>query len=808
MTSYSLAQIAEIVSGELKGNPELTVTDISFDTRKLVSPRNSIFIALKTARNDGHNYIAESFRKGVRAFLVQKDYRQEIDASFISVEDPLLALQRLAQYHRSQFQIPVLAITGSNGKTIVKEWLSQLLTAYMPVAASPRSYNSQLGVPLSIWQVNSAHEIALIEAGISQSGEMEKLEAMIQPSLGIFTNIGDAHLENFTDKKTLIREKAQLFRHADKVIVKGGHTDILKELKELNLPTHSWGTSTEDTVHLTTEIKAGHTVVEVNRSIRFIIPFTDAASIENACNVLITALLLEVPYPIIQRGLKSLESLDMRLQVLKGVNGCTIINDSYTADVKALENSLDLAHNYAYKKPKTLIISKFPQAHLESYAHIKRLIIDKDVTRLITIGLDTHSAQDLMPNVEPYLSKEAFLNQDLLTMFRDEVIIIKGARKFQLEDIAKRLQQKDQQTVLEINLNAFTENLNYYRSLIAPKTKIMAMVKAFSYGSGSYEVASHLESLGVEYLAVAQTDEGAELRKNGVQVPILVLNPEPSAFSAIVRYELQPEIYSLALLKEFISYIEENRLEDYPIQIKLDTGMHRLGMEEEDLDELIETISSSKAVKIEAIFSHLAAADNPKEDEFTRGQIATYDKYASQIMAALDYSPLRHICNSAAISRFPEAHNDMVRLGISLYGISSNEEVQKHIKLASRLKTTIIQTRILKPGDTLGYGRRFTAKARTEVAVIPIGYADGLFRGLGNGKFHAKIGKQTAKIIGTICMDMCFLDITHWNAKTGDEVQIFSTAEDVKEMANIINSIPYEILSAISYRVKREYYAE
>ncbi len=811
MTKYKLGKIAEYTGGNLVGNAELTITDISFDTRKLVAPKNSIFFALKTSRNDGHKYINTAFDKGVRAFVVADDYHSEIPASFIKVGDTLLALQQLAAKHRSNFSNPVLAITGSNGKTTVKEWLTQVLQQEINIASSPRSFNSQIGVPLSLWQIEPQHHLAIIEAGISEVGEMKRLAEMIAPSIGIFTNVGDAHLQNFDDKLHLIREKAVLFSQCEWVVVNGDQKELVNELKKLHLPIVSWGLEDENDIVVRFVSEQNGTKAHVKFSgdtFEFLIPFTEHSSLENACQVIVTSLKLKIKGDIIQKGISALEPLDMRLQVLKGINNCMLINDAYTADIKALESSLDLAHTYAHNRSKTLIISDFPFGASNTYQRIQKLIEEKNIKRLITIGIEENIAREIHSTAEVFHSKSSFLTQDLNQQFQNEVVVIKGARKYELESIAKRLQLKDHQTVLEINLNAFTENLNYYKKLLHTKTKVMAMVKAFSYGSGSYEVASHLESLGVDYLAVAYADEGIALRKNGIQLPILVLNPEPTAFKSIIRYNLEPEIYSIELLKLFIAELSAHELSEFPVHIKLDSGMHRLGIEADEIDLLISHLSENQAVHVESIFSHLAASEDSKYDAFTKSQTALFQTNSEKIIQALDYSPLRHICNTAAISRFPNAHFDMVRLGIGLYGISADEKNQNALELAGKLKTTIIQTRIIQQGESLGYGRNFYAENETKIAIIPIGYADGLSRALGNGDFQVKIGNETAPIIGTICMDMAFVDISHCPAKTGDEVVIFDSSETIKKIANTLNTIPYEVLSSISHRVKRIYFAE
>ena len=811
MTTYSLAEISELIHGKTKGKSDLQISEISFDSRKLITPFKSIFFALKTTRNDGHQFINQAFDKGVRAFVVEKGFSSSLEASFVTVDNSLAALQLLAKEHRKSLDYPVLAITGSNGKTIVKEWLKKVLSSSLNVGVSPRSFNSQIGVPLSIWTLSNENDLGIIEAGISVKGEMKKLRDIVEPSFGVFTTIGTAHLSNFTNNAELIREKASLFKNCDWVVVNNDNRILVSELETLNIKLFKWGKSGGVDVLIKPTTKGKKTTLEVafnNQKSSFEIPFTDNASIENASHVVATALKLEISPERIKRELKSLEPLEMRLQVVNGINNCTIINDAYTSDLLALENAIDLAQKYSQNRQNTLVISDFEEATPSLYKKVKNLAVKKKIDRVITIGMSPSNAALIHPNTEVFSSLSEFMDEDISTFFKDEVVIIKGARKFRLEKLAHRLQLKDHQTVLEVRLNAFTENLNFYKTFISKETKVMAMVKAFSYGSGAYEVASHLENLGVNYLGVAYSDEGIALREKGVQLPIVVLNPEPSSFDSMLRYNLEPEIYSTALLISLKKVLKENCITEYPIHVKLDTGMHRLGLESHELDEFINMLTSDNTFKVVSVFSHLAASDDPTHDQFTRDQITEFIDLAGLIRDKIGYDFIKHICNTSGINRFPEAHLDMVRLGIGLYGISSSAEVQKKIQLAGKLKTTIIRTRKILAGDSIGYSRKTILTRDSRIAVIPIGYADGLFRTLGNGKYHVRIGNQSAPIIGNICMDMAFLDITDCTAETGQEVLIFNSPEDVKQMANIMETIPYEILSAISQRVKREYYSE
>ena len=811
MTMNSLAEISELIHGEITGKGDLKISELCFDSRKLITPFTSLFFAIKTNKNDGHRFIQEAFKKGVRAFVVEKGFKSSLSASFIEVENSLDALQLLAKEQRKKLNYPILAITGSNGKTIVKEWLKKVIKGSVNIGVSPRSFNSQIGVPLSIWTLSSEMDLGIIEAGISAKGEMKKLREIVNPTYGIFTTIGTAHLSNFKNHSELIKEKSALFKNCEWVVVNNDNRPLVTGLESLNIKLFKWGKSGNVDVLIEPIIKRNGTTLQVeydNQKSVFEIPFTDNASLENACHVTATALKLDVSRDRIKKGLKTLEPIEMRLQVVNGFNNCTIINDAYTADLFALENAISLAQKYNQNRKTTLVISDFENANPSIYKKVKNLSVKRKIDRVITIGMSDTNANSIHSNIEAFDSLSEFMSNDMNVFFKDEVVIIKGARKFRLEKLAQRLQLKDHQTVLEVRLNAFTENINFYKTLISKDTKVMAMVKAFSYGNGSYEVASHLENIGVDYLGVAYSDEGIALRKKGVQLPILVLNPEPASFESMLLYNLEPEIYSTALLIDFKKVLKENSISEYPIHIKLDTGMHRLGLENHELEEFIEILNSDNSFKVKSIFSHLAASDDQTQDQFTRGQLTKFTKLAKIITDKIGYDCIKHICNTSGINRFPEAHLDMVRLGIGLYGISSNDEIQKKIHLAGKLKTTIIRTREIAARDSIGYGRKTILERGTRIAVIPIGYADGLFRALGNGKFSVKIGNQTAPIIGNICMDMAFIDITNCNAQTGQEVLVFSSPSDIKQMASIMETIPYEVLSSISQRVKREYYSE
>jgi len=807
MNNYTAGEIASIVNGSLKGNSSLDVSTYHFDSRKIISPENGLFIALKTNKANGHDFIKQAFSKGITTFLVNRSFRPFKGATFILCDEPLTALQRLAKHHKNQLNHPILAVTGSNGKTIVKQWLNDVLSKHLQVQSSFKSFNSQLGVPLSILQLKNSADISIVEAGISRPNEMQKLEEIIQPEFGIFTTIGSAHLENFKDEKRLIKEKCALFKNSEWVVVSEAYQAVITELKLGKSKVITWGKSNEADYKVSYDINQSYSLIRVHtkeEKVVFQVPFIDNASLENVTNVIITCLKLNLRVEKIKAAVLDLIPLKMRLQVLSGINGCTIINDAYTLDFNALKYSLQLADKYANGRPKTLIVSK-PKGFLgEKPASFSQVLKDYDVNKVLTVDSDLaieHISHKNFKDVLELLA--AVANAD----FKDEIIIIKGARKYEFEKITNRLQARDHQTVLEVNLAAITHNLEYFKSKLLPNTGVMGMIKASSYGSGAFEVASHLSNLGLKYLAVAYTDEGIELRKKGVNTPILVLNPEPSAFDSLLRFNLEPEIYSLELFRAFLSHLRLVSQKNFPIHIKLNTGMNRLGFNTHEIPELIELITAEE-VKIKTVFSHLAASDSAEHKQFTLEQIKLYDDNTAQLEKVLPYAFLKHISNTAGIENYPEAEFDLVRLGIGLYGISSSAETQKLLKPVLRLKTTIIQVRTVEAGESIGYKRNFIAKRKMRIGIVPIGYADGLHRSLGNGQFNFKIGNQKVPTVGIICMDMTFIDLTNSTAKTGDTAVVFSNAENIKELADLARTIPYEIISSISYRVKRTYLEE
>ena len=732
------------------------------------------------------------------------------------VKNSIEALQQLATFHRRQFSLKTIGITGSNGKTIIKEWLYELLQSDYNIVRNPGSYNSQIGVPLSVWQIEKRHDLGIFEAGISQIGEMEKIASVIDCELGIFTNIGEAHSEGFHSKKEKISEKLKLFNRAKTVIYCRDH-QLLDALfqKSDSKKYFTWSQKKEADLQITAISKKENTseirAIFQSNSFAFSIPFTDDASIENAIHCCAILLLLKLPIAKIQACMPKLEPVSMRLEVKEGINDCVIINDSYNSDLTALELALNFATKSQANKKFVLILSDILQSGLSPdtlYKKVAHLIIAKKVKQLIAIGTEINVLKKYLPKdfeVSFFKKTADFLKAFESKNFYNNTVLLKGARIFEFEKIVHRFEEKVHKTVLEVDLSAIIRNLKVYGQYLKPDTKLMAMVKASAYGSGSVEVAKILEFYKVDYLAVAYADEGVELRKAGIQLPILVLNPEEASFSAMLRYELEPEIYSLELLGQLLDFLPFSQ--PISIHLKLDTGMHRLGFEEKDIANLVNTLKAYPFVKIKSIFSHLAASDMKVHDTFSQQQVNQFLKMYERICKNLTYRPLRHILNSSGILRFPQYQLDMVRLGIGLYGIDSSGMVQQQLSVVNTLKATISQIKTIAKAETVGYNRSGKIKQTKKIATITIGYADGLARKTGNGKYEVSVKGQKAPIIGNVCMDMCMIDISHIsNANVGDEAIIFGASPSVEELAKCLETIPYEIFTSISNRVKRIYF--
>jgi alanine racemase len=820
---YSSQHIAEIIDARIVGNNNQSIQHILTDSRQLTEPAHSIFIALTTERNDAHQYIFSLYQKGVKAFIVnhipQNCVGLEDTICFLVVDDTLKALQKLAIYHRHEFKIPVIGITGSNGKTIVKEWLYQLLKTDYTIARSPKSYNSQVGVPLSVWQLNDQHGLGIFEAGISEIGEMPLLNKIIQPTLGVFTSLGSAHDEGFENASHKLKEKLQLFANAEAVIV---NALSLKEEHLQYLNKNIFLISKDEDATLQILEKGNHHTYSViqalykSQHINIQIPFTDHASIENAITCWAVLLHLNVPQSEIETRMKLLQPVAMRLELKLGNNNCVLINDFYNSDINALEIALHHQKQQHRGGKKIVILSDIEQSgrtSLELYQQVAKLMLQFEIDVVIGIGKELSVQRHLFKQGSHFFEDtETFITESKTNVemqFHNAIILLKGARSYGFEKISKYLQQKSHDTVLEINLNRLVHNINFYRSQVSKETMLMCMVKATGYGSGSTEIAFTLQHHHVNYLAVAYADEGVELRKAGIHLPIMVMSPEESSYDDMIDHNLEPEIYSLKIAKEFLQALQSKAISTpYPVHIKLDTGMKRLGFEENQLAGLCDMLKRETLLKVKSIFSHLAASDDKAFDDFTNVQIALFDKNATLIENEIGYKVLKHICNSGAITRFKNAHYNMVRLGIGMYGVGFNDLEKQQLENISSLKTRISQIKELQAGETVGYNRKGIATKKTTIATIPVGYADGFSRKLGNGNFEVYINKNPCKTIGNICMDMCMIDITGLDCNEGDEVIIFETMSQLTSLSAAMETIPYEVLTGISSRVKRVYVQE
>lgn len=800
----SSSEIANIIGADVKEDCIGQIDNISIDSRSLLNNSGTLFFALKGPNSDGHRFIPELVAKGVRFFVVST-IPTNVGGCYFLVSDTLEALQKLAQWHRSQFRFPVIGITGSNGKTIVKEWLNFLLAPEYNIITSPKSFNSQVGVPLSVLGINEQHNLGIFEAGISQPGEMQKLQSIIRPTIGVLTNIGPAHDEGFADRAEKIREKSVLFRDVEAVICPASTT--------VATPSFTWCFDGPASVTIHCEKSAQESrfaVTSANETFDVVIPFTDHASLENAATCLAVMLYLKYEPSVIAQRLRQLFPVQMRLQVKNGIHRTTIIDDSYSSDFQSMKIALDFLDSQ-HQHRKTLIISDIFQSGLPEetlYRQLSQMMADNDISRVIGIGPTISRHRDLFRNIETFASTDDFLNAFDAMVFEDETILVKGARPFRFERIVHLLEEKTHETVLEINLNAISHNLSYFRSKLRRGTKLMVMVKAFGYGSGGFELARLLEHHNVDYLGVAFADEGIALKSAGIKLPIMVLNPESTSFPAIIQHQLEPEIYSLKGLRSFLRVAAEKGVTNYPVHIKLDTGMHRLGFEEEQLIELISILKNQTSVGVRSILSHMATSDDEAFRDFSLSQIALFEKLSSELIRELNINPIRHILNTSGINNFPEAQYDMVRLGIGLYGVANEPEEQLYLENVGTLKSVVSQLRTIDSGESVGYGRRFIADRKTVVATIPIGYADGIRRSWGNGVGCVTINGQRAPIIGSICMDMLMADATDISCREGDQVVVMGDDPSVTDIAHALGTIPYEILTSISQRVKRIFYRE
>lgn len=820
---YSISEIVSIIGAERYGREEGSVQFLLTDSRSLFVPESTLFFAIRTAKGNGHRYIEELYRRGVRHFVVSElpHLADFPDANFLLVSSALDALQRLAAYHRQQFQIPVIGITGSNGKTMVKEWLSQVLQPQYHITRSPRSYNSQVGVPLSLWLIDQDTEVAVIEAGISKPNEMERLAQTIQPTMTVLTNVGEAHQENFPSKEAKYREKLRLALEAQTVVFSADDATILPLLRAQGFSGEqlTWSLTGKDATLSVKKIEKDTHSTTIHYLYKgttsaFSIPFIDDASIENAIIVALVALQYNLPLETLNAQLSKLEPVAMRLEVKEGANLCTLINDSYNSDIHSLAIALD----FMQRRPdhegrrRTLILSDMLESGEQPevlYGRVADLIERRGIEKFIAVGPMLTSQQSLFHVKEQYFfqSAEDLLNSPLMQQFHAEVILLKGARRFGMERISEALVKRVHETVLEVNLKAVVENLDWYRSFLRPDTRLTCMIKADGYGTGAVEIAKTLQDHRVDYLAVAVADEGASLRRNGITANIMVMNPEMSAFKTLFDYHLEPEIYSFRLLEAMIEAAEREGLTNYPVHLKLDTGMHRLGFDpDHDVPALIQRLKQQTALMPRSVFSHFVGSDSDSFDDFSQLQYDRFERGSQLIVNAFDHKILRHIDNSAGIEHFPERQLDMCRLGLGLYGI--NPRTNKPLACVATLKTTILQLRHVPAGDSVGYSRRTILERDSVIAAIPIGYADGLRRALGNRCGYCIVNGQQADYVGNICMDVAMIDVTGIPCKEGDSVEIFGRQLSVSTLADAIGTIPYELLTAVSPRVKRVYFQE
>lgn len=797
---YTCREIANILGVPVKGNPERSVSLVSIDSRSISQEATqTVFVAIRGNIVDGHSYVQNAYDKSVRVFIVSQELTLPADASIIRVENTLKALQALASYHRAQFEIPVVSITGSNGKTIIKEWLSTLLSQHLSVVKSPKSFNSQIGVPLSVLEMNNTHEVAVFEAGISQISEMIHLKNILKPTIGIFSNIGDAHSSGFKNKEEKFNEKSILFSDCDHIIYNKKDQVLSSYLEEKfsNKKLHPYSYQ---------NLNSGKVNFSFyGKSMEIQLPFQDEASIENLLASISTLCLLGIDIKGIEKDLKSLDRIQMRLETKNGKWGSTLINDAYSSDLQSLENAVQYLRQTQVENP-IIILSDLEdnQAPEILYPKVAKILTAIKHT-LITVGENSKILAGLLnkksshyPNIDSIA-----LNKSLI---ENRTILLKGARKYRFETLQKRVAAQSHSASLEIDLSAMEHNLSVYASMIPDTTKIMTVIKASAYGSGAMELAKHLQHRQVAYMAVAYIDEGIELRKSGITTPILVLNPDLDQLDEMLTYHLEPEVYNLEQLKQIIIYTKQEIREKFPsIHIKLDTGMHRLGFRKDELHDLIVLLQESK-LKVASMFSHLAASDDSLHEEYSLHQIKLFDEMCTDLIKALGYTPLRHIANTAAISRYPSAHYDLVRLGLGLYGIDNKPETSAQLERVHTLIAKVIQIKSIPKGETVGYNRTHKLTRDSKIAVINIGYADGLMRSSGNGKHKVKIHNQMVPIIGNVCMDLTLLDVTDIETITiGESVEIFGKSVDITQLAKVNGTIPYELLAGISTRVKKVY---
>ena len=825
--NYTIEKITTLIGARRIGTADATIGWLLTDSRSLCFPEETLFFALKTTRNDGHRYIDDLYRRGVRNFVVSADaaplWGRLEGANFLVVPSPLAALQRLAERHRDEFDIPIVGITGSNGKTMVKEWLNQLLSPSMAVTRSPKSYNSQIGVPLSVWLLNEQTQVGLFEAGISQPDEMPSLADIIQPTIGLLTSLGPAHQENFRSLEEKCMEKMQLF-HSAKVLAYNSDDDIISRcIRRSGFKGEKIGWSREnlsaplyiEKVSLASNPSPLTAVSYIYKGTRasYCLPFFDEASLQCSFACAAVALYLGLTPDELSERMARLEPVAMRLEVKEGQHGCILINDSYNSDINSLDIALDFMARRTQSKGGVLILSDIFQSGLsdyELYCKVNSLCMERGISHLLAVGSHISGQKGVftLPAQHFFATTDQLLASDVFRSLHDEVILIKGARPFGFDRITELLEQKVHETILEVNLNAVVDNLNYYRSFLKPETKLVCMVKADAYGAGAVEVAKTLQDHRVDYLAVAVADEGVTLRHHGITQNIMIMNPEMTAFKTMFDYDLEPEVYSFRLMDALIHAAEQQGITGWPVHIKLDTGMHRLGFDpEKDIDEVIRRLKAQNAIIPRSVFSHFVGSDSDDFDNFSAMQFEKFDKASRQLQAAFSHKILRHMDNSAAIEHFPERQMDMCRLGLGLYGVDPRDNRMLHT--VSTLKTTILQLRHVPKEETVGYSRKGVLTRDSLIAAIPIGYADGLNRHLGRGAGYCLVNGQKAPYVGNICMDVAMIDVTDIpDVHEGDMVEIFGEHLPITVLSDVLDTIPYEVMTSVSNRVKKVYFQD
>jgi len=837
---YPIEKIATLIGARRYGSAESNIRWLLTDSRSLCFPEQTLFFALRSNRNDGHRYIDELYRRGVRSFVVEQvPEHPEADANYLKVPSTLAALQRLAERHRDEHDCPVIGITGSNGKTMVKEWLYQLLIMSPDlggmVVRSPRSYNSQIGVPLSVWLLNEQTKVAIFEAGISQPGEMMALHDIIQPTIGVLTCLSNAHQENFRSMEEKCQEKLELMHDTLAMIYPSDDNTVSRCIRRMNYQGEKigWSRCDEQAPMYVKDVSqsslpsgwvggGSHIIYNYKGTPgEYTIPFIDEASIENSIICATIALHLGLTPEQLAERMPKLEPIAMRLEVKEGQWGCTLINDSYNSDINSLDIALDFMNRRETRKEKrgtkkTLILSDIYQSGEtpESlYRQVNDLCVKRGIEKLIGIGEEIASQAQAFTVGEKYFfaTTEEFLASTVFHQLRNEMILLKGSRRFGFDHITELLEQKVHETILEVNLGAVVENLNYYRSFLKPETKMVCMIKADAYGAGAIEIAKTLQDHRVDYLAVAVADEGVALRRAGITANIMVMNPEMTSFKTLFDYDLEPEVYSFRLLDALVKAARKEGITGWPVHIKLDTGMHRLGFnvrgEKDEIDELIDRLKHQQAVIPRSVFSHFVGSDSDTFDDFSARQFQLFDEGSKKLQSAFSHKILRHMDNSAGIEHFPERQMDMCRLGIGLYGVNPLSE-ERTLHCVSTLKTTILQLRHVKAGDSVGYSRRTILERDSVIGAIPIGYADGLNRHLGNRHGFCLVNGQKAEYVGNICMDVAMIDVTDIDCQEGDQVEIFGEHLPVTTLSDTIDTIPYEVLTGVSNRVKRVYFQD